>query len=158
MASHSQTGASGLSQKVARARINARAPSLRTAIIAFVAVLILFRWLHLILALQITSTGLQIQVRTQDLRKNERQITVLHNHIAEAESPKNLASRAIELGYSPTNPIYLPLAQPQLPATSGEATEEFGGEHSLVPRDAKQRLLGELGEALSIWEETESEP
>lgn len=89
-----------------------RTPSLRTALIVFVTVLILFRWLHLLLALQITSAGRQIEASTQALRRYERGLTALQAAIADAESPATLGEAARRLGYRPRALIYLPVDGP----------------------------------------------
>lgn len=85
------------------------APSLRTAIIVSIAVLILFRWLHLLLALQITATSRQIQIRTDELGKLQRESALLQEEAAAAESPKYLAAEAARLGYGPRTPVYIPV-------------------------------------------------
>ena len=144
VASQQQPNAPRLSRNLVRARIVPRAPSLRTAIIVFIAVLVLFRWLHLILALQITSTGQQILNSTEILRKHEREITVLQRIIAEAESPTNLANVATGLGYSPRTPIYLPLAHPLGPPPSSDGADESGGEYYRIMVYAVGILLSAL--------------
>jgi cell division protein FtsB len=111
-----------------RPRISGRAPSLRTAVIVFLGLLILFRWLHLILALQLASTGRQIQIATEELQKIERHNTTLVQEISEAESPTDLAQRAIQEGYKPGQPIYVrtsqPLAQPPTVAENLWGTDQ----------------------------------
>lgn len=93
------------------------APSLRTAVIAFIAVLILFRWLHLILALQIAGTGRQIQAQTDQLHQLERQNASLLDQASLAQSPQDLADRAEELGYRSGTPVYLTSDKPLATAT-----------------------------------------
>lgn len=104
-----------------------RTPSLRTALIIFVSVLILFRWLHLILALQITSTGRQIQASTQLLQRMERETTALQAAIAEAESPVTLAAAARRLGYQPQPLRYIHLDVPLAAPTEMEPDDSVSG-------------------------------
>jgi hypothetical protein len=99
-----------------RQRLSARLPSLRTALIVSIGLLIVFRWLHLILALEIVSTGREMQIQTEELQRIERQNAALQREIAGAESPKNLAERAYQQGYRPRQPIYLRSSRPMPPA------------------------------------------
>jgi hypothetical protein len=98
-----------------RQHLSARAPSLRTAFVIFIGLLIVFRWLHLILALQIASTGREMQIQTEELQRIERHNAALQREIAGAESPQNLAERAYQQGYRPRQPIYLHTSQPLPP-------------------------------------------
>lgn len=84
-------------------------PSLRTIILGLVALLILFRWLHLILALQTATAGREIQIRNGDLMRQQRQNSLLRSEIAKAEAPRALAKRARQLGLVPRSPVYLPI-------------------------------------------------
>ncbi|MGD2205264.1 MAG: hypothetical protein PVH17_00675 [Anaerolineae bacterium] len=122
---------------------------MRTAVIIFVALLILFRWLHLILALEIATNGRQIQLRTEELHKYERLNLAIQREIAEAESPRQLADRALSLGYRPHKPIYLriskPLAQPKA---------ELGSRAEAATASAR----GALFQNLDSWSEARSEP
>jgi hypothetical protein len=93
-----------------------RARSLRLALIALVAVLIGFRWLNLILALETTSTGRQIQSRTADLSSIERENASLEAQIAEALAPNRMAAEAVRLGFMARSPIYL-----RVEAAAGES-------------------------------------
>ncbi len=86
-------------------------PSMRTVLIIFVALLILFGWLHLILALEIASTGRQIQIKTEELKEIQRDNNNLRWKIAKIWSSAEMARRAIEEGYEPRQPIYLPPPQ-----------------------------------------------
>ena len=86
-------------------------PPVRTAIIVGAALLILFAWLHLILSLQIASTGRQIQITKEEMEQIERDNLAIVRDIAAAESQKKMADRATALGYGPQAPLYLPLSQ-----------------------------------------------
>jgi len=57
-------------------------PSLTVVLAAFVALFVLFLWLHFIVAQQIESVGRDIQVRTEELHKIERHIQDLQRQIA----------------------------------------------------------------------------
>ncbi len=157
MAGESTPSAPRFSRRVVPARLASRAPSLRTAIVVFIAVLILFRWLHLILALDITSTGRQIQLRTEELGQHNRAIADLKNRIAVAESPSKLSDRAQELGYGPANMVYLLLDHALAPLTAGNTADKA----SVIDQQSEQReeagLLTDWGTALQTWEETGSE-
>lgn len=86
-------------------------PSVRTVVITLVALLILFGWLHLILALEIASTGRQIQIETGELEKIQRTNDMLRWTIASELSSTEMAQRAVAKGYVRQEPVYLPLSQ-----------------------------------------------
>jgi hypothetical protein len=88
----------------------------RTALFGGAALLILFAWLHLILALQIASTGRQIQITTEELNKLKRSNMAVVRDTAVAESEEKMSERAMALGYGPQTPVYLSLG-PTLGAT-----------------------------------------
>jgi hypothetical protein len=94
-------------------------PSLRLTIAIFVALLILFAWLHLILALQVASTERQIQSAAAEIRKLERDQVALQHKIAESMSPAEMQGRLLEQGFRRSAPVYVLMPQP--------ATEEQGG-------------------------------
>lgn len=93
-----------------------QARSLRLALIALVAVLIGFRWLNLILALETTSTGRQIQNRTAELSRMDRENASLEAQIAEALAPSRMAAEAVRFGFMARSPIYL-----RVEAAAGES-------------------------------------
>jgi hypothetical protein len=144
VAGHSTSSQMQQAPEQARPRLSARAPSLRTAVIIFIGLLILFRWLHLILALQLASTGRQIQIATEELQRIERHNMTLVRDISEAESPASLSDRATQAGYGPVQPIYVhtdqPLARPPAGAEILSAIEQDQaalppGAASLAPWD-----------------------
>lgn len=90
-------------------------PSLTVVLAAFVALFVLFLWLHFIVAQQIESVGRDIQVRTEELHKIERHIQDLQRQIAIAGSQKRLAIQAQSLGYQPQKPVYLRVEEPLPP-------------------------------------------
>jgi hypothetical protein len=108
MARHRASTPLPQSQRSASTRSADRTPSVRTVIIVFVVLLILFGWLHLILSLEIASTGRHIQLRTEELKEIERGNEDLHRRIAEALNSAEMTRRALEAGYQLQEPIYLP--------------------------------------------------
>ena len=142
MASQSLPIATPQAQRQSRARILVRAPSLplRAAAIAFVVIIILFRWLHLIVSLQVASTNRQIQMSSAQLGQYDRENASLLCSIAQAASPRSLAARARELGYRPQAPAYVPANEPIPPA---------GSTGLVVPSRAEQLLLELLTPAAS---------
>jgi hypothetical protein len=88
--------------------------------------LILLLWLHFFIAIDITSTGREIQTKAEHLRRIGRDNAALRRRIAEAASQEELARRAKELGYSSQAPIYLPLSLP-LPGNPGSGAPGIPG-------------------------------
>jgi len=105
--------------KQSRTQPSVHSLSLRAACIAFVAIVILFRWLHLIVSLQVASTDRQIQISNDELAKFERANAALLYSIAEASSPRSLSERSKELGYGPQAPAYVVTHLPMLPVGEG---------------------------------------
>jgi hypothetical protein len=105
--------------KQSRTQPSVHTLSLRAACIAFVAIVILFRWLHLIVSLQVASTDRQIQISTDQLAECERANAAVLYSIAEASSPRSFAQRAMELGYGPQTPAYVVSDLPILPEGEG---------------------------------------
>jgi hypothetical protein len=88
-----------------------------------ITLLILFGWLRLILALEIASTGRQIQVLTEDKKQIERDNDYLSMRIAEALDPAVLASRAYDAGFRPSTPNYVPMPPPSAALPAEDTTE-----------------------------------
>jgi hypothetical protein len=86
-------------------------------LVVFVALLILFLWLHLILAQQIESVGREIQVAQEELDKIKRQNYTIQGEIANTYTQENMATRALDLNYRPQQPLYLSIDQPLPPST-----------------------------------------
>jgi len=114
MASHSLPVPVPRTRGQSRDRASVRGPSVRVLVAVSVALLILFSWLRVILALEIASTGRQIQLRAQDLDGIERGNDNLRLQISHALSPTRLAPLAEEMGFQPHKPVYVPW--PELPA------------------------------------------
>jgi cell division protein FtsB len=85
---------------------------LRMALLLFAVVLILFGWLHFVLALEISATGHQIQDKTHELAKLQRDVAALERSIALESSPSVMESRALQAKYRVQQAIYVMLAQP----------------------------------------------
>lgn len=96
----------------------AAGPSLTVILAVFVALFVLFLWLHFIVAQQIESIGRDIQVGTQELQRIERHNQELQRQIAVAGSQKRLAIQAQNLGYQPQVPVYLRVDEPLPPNTT----------------------------------------
>lgn len=96
-------------------------PSGQTVMITLMGLLILFLWLHFVLAQQIESTGRELQTRTQDLERIQRRNNALKRQTAAAASEEDLADQAQILGYQPRKPVYLLLSQ-----SSVQRTEDSG--------------------------------
>ena len=90
-------------------------PSLTVILAVFVALFVLFLWLHFIVSQQIESVGRDIQVKTEELHRIERHIQDLQRQIAIAGSQKRLALQAQSLGYQPQKPVYLRVQEPLPP-------------------------------------------
>ncbi len=158
MAREAQPGEPRSSRKMLPNTVSSRAPSLRTAVIVFIAVLILFRWLHLVLALDITSTGRQIQSRTDELHRHQRVVSDIQRRIGIAEAPGRLSELASQMGYGPRQAVYLPLDGPLVPLTDGDSSEEDGARKQESQPKPETGLLSNWGAVMGAWEDTGPAP
>jgi hypothetical protein len=102
-------------------------PSTQVVLIVLVCLIILFLALNFVWAQQIESIGREIQERTEELEAEGRQRDALLIKISETGSQRNLALEAWRLGYRPSTPIYLPLAQPLIePVLAGTESSDSG--------------------------------
>jgi hypothetical protein len=128
-----------------------RVPSLRTVAIVFVILLILFQWLHLILALEMAATSREMQLITEEIEQQERLNALLLRAIAEAESPRRLGKHAEILGYMPGTRVYIELDHPPDQASgkpqSGVFEPKSGDAQSSAP-GATEGALSDLLYAL----------
>jgi hypothetical protein len=92
-----------------RARVPTGTFPLGAAVVLFAALLILFGWLHFILALQVAETNQQIQESQRLLEGLRRTNATLRQHVARAQSPRLMEHQAIAAGYRPKKPIHIPL-------------------------------------------------
>ncbi|MEJ2208318.1 MAG: hypothetical protein P8129_04690 [Anaerolineae bacterium] len=92
-------------------------PSAGIVVAVLVTLLILFLWLHFILAQKIESAGREIQFKTEQLHEIERHNHELRRKIAISSSQERLAERSRALGYGPQRPLYLLVDQPLPPTT-----------------------------------------
>jgi hypothetical protein len=95
------------------------------AVGVFLALLILFLWLHFIVAQENEMIGREIQARTEDLARIERENMALRRQVAAAWAEPEMARRARSLGYQPQQPLYILLSQPLVPAAGGSRTEKL---------------------------------
>ncbi len=110
----------------ARVRSSRRVPVLHIIIAVVIAVLLLFLWMHFILAMQIEATGRQIQEERVVLERFERQNAALGRRIAESSSQDLLTRRAQDMDYELRTPHYLFLARPLLDPANGSLEEGTG--------------------------------
>jgi predicted PurR-regulated permease PerM len=89
-----------------------RNPPAVIILIVFVALLILFLWLHFIMAQQIESVGREIQAGQEKLDKIRRENAALQGEIATMDTQKKMAERAEDMNYEPQQPLYLLIDQP----------------------------------------------
>lgn len=115
----------GTSQQ-ARVRSSRRVPVLHIVVAVVIAVLLLFLWMHFILAMQIEATGRQIQEERVVLERLERQNAALGRRIAEGSSQNLLTRRAQDMDYELRTPHYLLLARPLLDPANGNLEEDTG--------------------------------
>lgn len=115
---------------------------------ALVVLVVLFLWLHLILALGIEATGRQIQAKTAELEKTRRQIIARRQKVAQARSQEVLARRAREIGYQPQVPIYLLLL-----GSEDQSTSKAGRGEMHSPGTVAGATGAEVSalETLSLW-------
>jgi len=129
-----------------------RAPTVRTALLVFVALLILVRWLNLFLALQIASTDRQVRIADEQRRQIERENSRLRYVIGQSESPRKLAARALGLGYHSQQPLYIGAADRTGGPSGGETDLQGGTNLSTASASASGRspsttslIPGDLG-------------
>lgn len=94
-----------------------RAPAAGIVLAVLVAFLILFQWLHFILAQRIESAGREIQVKTAELQRIERHNHELRRQISIAGSQERMARRSSNMGYAAQRPVYLLVDEPLPPAS-----------------------------------------
>jgi hypothetical protein len=121
--------------------ISSRLPSLRVAVAVFTALLILFAWLHLLVAMQIASTDRLIIQRTAELERLEREKQAILLKIAEGKSPHVMTQRLLDEGFLRQELVYLDL---------GLTSTEYFAQVSERP--------AQLEESTVLEEEASSEP
>lgn len=94
--------------------------STHVAVAILIALLILFLWLHFILAQQSETIGRQMAAATERLNQIERHNQVLLQEITMAESQSNMSAAAQALGFRPQQPLYLAINRP-LASDAGRA-------------------------------------
>lgn len=116
------------------------APTAGAVLAAMVALLILFQWMHFILAQGIESTGREIQVKTAELDKIERQNNELRRQISIAGSQERMAGRSSNLGYDVQRPVYLMVDEPLPPASESSRLTDPGV--AMTGEDGTQAAFG----------------
>lgn len=109
-------------QRQPRATVSVHTPSLRAVIAVFIALFILFGWLHLILTLEIALTGREIQIKTEELEAITRHKSSLQEQISTLGSPAVLAPAAHEMGFADRTPLYVPLPDELADQNSGDGS------------------------------------
>lgn len=136
-------------------QLYSRTIPVRTVVAVFGALLILFAWLHFVLALQIASTNRQIYEESQELARVERHNAVRLLRIAEAESPQNLEQRAIQVEYRPQQPRYLMVKQTSVEGMEHrrlDTTSVFtSGSEAQTTSMQDQSLAQHVAERLGTW-------
>jgi len=135
----------------------ALAVPIRTVLFGGAALLILFAWLHLILALQIASTGQQIQVATEELQKLKRDNAAVVLDTAVAESEEEMTRRAKELGYGPQTPVYLSLGQTLYTAGSAVGGSDVPDTTGLAVADRQDMALARFLLDTTLYDTTNAE-
>lgn len=130
----------------AGARAVNRVLPLWTIVAILAALLILFGWLHLILALQVAATNRTIQERTLELEAIERDQSTIVLEMAEAKSPQSLEARALRGEFEAHRPLYLIL--PQDPVETGPGTDPEAGASS----DASTSSAASAGRGSTLLE------
>jgi hypothetical protein len=82
-----------------------------------VTLLILFLWLHFVLAQKVEIAGREIQVKSEELQKIERHNHELRRQISIAGSQERMSDRSRMMGYAAQRPVYLLVDQPLPPTT-----------------------------------------
>jgi hypothetical protein len=120
-----------------------------------VTLLILFGWLRLILALEIASTGRQIQILNEELKEIERDNDYVGMRLADALDPAVLAVRAELAGFQPSKPDYVQMPPPS--AVVLQADPEPATEDEVLSR-ATQSLLDLAAGGIDDLMESETAP
>ena len=126
----------------ARAHSSRRIPALHIIVAVLIALLLLFLWMRFILAMQLETTGREIQEEMVVLERLERQNAALGRKIAENSSQEVLTRRVQEMGYELKTPHYLSLARPLL--EPGNGSSEEGTRSSASSDDVDTTLPGAL--------------
>jgi hypothetical protein len=128
-----------------------RLPSVRVAIAVLAALLILFGWLHLLLAMQIASTDREILTKKGDLSIQKRDNAAVLRLIATAEAPEIMWDRSQVEGLVEGERVYLHIPLPTgNDVTSSERQEVLLADSkpqvlvTVQPRSLMGSALGEL--------------
>jgi cell division protein FtsB len=134
-----------------------RGPSLETAIAVSIALFILFLWLHFVLAQELESVGRQIQERTYELERADRENAALEAQIAETGNQENMSRRAKELGYDIRTPTYLVISEP-LGRPQSDETSEGTRPADVADGEQSSSFLSVVASTLDLASETGEQP
>jgi hypothetical protein len=133
-------------------RHSPKSPAHHFALAAVVALLILSLWLHLILALEIERMGHDIDLRTEELERLQRENLARMGQITLLESQRRMAEEATALDFRPQQPLYLAVRQPLVRPSDQTGESAFlslwalgAGMETTAARAAEERP-GELPE------------
>lgn len=142
--------------------ITNRGLSVRTAIAIFAVLFLLFGWLHLFLALEITATNREIQNKMTELQKHKRDMAAILIEIAEAESPQEMELRVLNAGFRRQELVYLLLGQSSVLGTSegaGRTTPSPKADEAIqASLSQSQSPLDTVFDELIAWLEAETGP
>lgn len=102
-----------------------KSPPIGMAIAAVVALLILTQWLHFLLSLEIESMGREIDVKTAELQRLQRENLATMRQITLLESQRRMADEAKAMGFRPQQPLYLTVERPIAPRSSRAGESAF---------------------------------
>jgi len=117
-----------------------KSPPIGMAIAAVVALLILTQWLHFLLSMEIENMGREIDVKTAELQRLQRQNLATMRQITLLESQQRMADEAMAMGFRPQQPLYLAVERPIAPASSRAGESAFLTIWALSPGKAEESL------------------
>jgi len=102
-----------------------KSPPIGMAVAAVVALLILTQWLHFLLSIEIESMGREIDVKTAELQRLQRENLATMRQITLLESQRRMADEATAMGFRPQQPLYLAVERPIAPRSSRAGGSAF---------------------------------
>lgn len=135
MASHSLPVPVPQARERSQIRVTSRLPLLRVAVAVFATLLILFAWLHLLVAMEIASTNRLIMAQTGKLERLERDKQAVLLKIAWEESPLAMEARLQNEGFVLQEPMYLDLSQASANLADSESTQPALLAESAIPEE-----------------------
>jgi hypothetical protein len=108
---------------------------LRVAVAVFATLLVLFAWLHLLVAMEIASTNRLIMEQTAKLERLERDKQAILLRIAWEESPLVMEPRLQDEGFIQQEPVYLDLSHASTNFTDSESSQPVLLAENAVPKE-----------------------